>query len=214
MTFDFIPTADGLRIHNQIENVWTDVDVGGRVEPEQRLLRCSQRRSTRQFDSPTGLQCADGILDLATLPPGRYPAFFLNGCQSYYQGWELAKNGSVGGLVSLEPIANDAAIPAGTLIANLLAYGCTFSQTLAGLVQRPALEYTAISDGDPRLVASDDYTPPLFHLDKPRVDDDVISSTTENLGEVGTELGALITQNIRRGLEIYDTGRIFGNVSA
>ena len=34
MTFDFIPTEDGLRVHDQIENVWTDIDAGGRVEPE------------------------------------------------------------------------------------------------------------------------------------------------------------------------------------
>lgn len=34
MTFDFTPTADGLRIHDTIENAWTDVDVGGSVEPE------------------------------------------------------------------------------------------------------------------------------------------------------------------------------------
>lgn len=34
MTFDFTPTDSGLRIHDQIENVWTDIDAGGRVDPE------------------------------------------------------------------------------------------------------------------------------------------------------------------------------------
>ena len=33
MTFDFTPTDDGFRIHDTIENAWTDVDVGGSVEP-------------------------------------------------------------------------------------------------------------------------------------------------------------------------------------
>lgn len=34
MTFDFTPTDDGFRIHDTIENSWTDVDAGGPTEPE------------------------------------------------------------------------------------------------------------------------------------------------------------------------------------
>lgn len=143
--------------------------------------------------TPTGLQCTDGVLDLRSLPSGRYPAFFLNGCQSYNQGWALARKGSVGGLVSLEPIENNAAIPAGRLIANLLAFGCTFSQTLEGLQRWSNLEYTAIGDGDYRICASEDYTPIIFHLGTASEADESIAASTELLGEVGTELGVLTT---------------------
>lgn len=34
MTFDFTPTDDGFRIHDTIENSWTDIDAGGPTEPE------------------------------------------------------------------------------------------------------------------------------------------------------------------------------------
>lgn len=33
MTFEFTPTDDGFRIHDTIENAWTDLDVGGATEP-------------------------------------------------------------------------------------------------------------------------------------------------------------------------------------
>lgn len=71
----------------------------------------------------SGLQCADGWLDLQTVTRTDTDAFLLNGCQSLKQGEALVDAGAIGGVVSLSKISNREASELGRELSRLLAYG-------------------------------------------------------------------------------------------
>jgi len=143
--------------------------------------------------SPAGLRCKDGVLDAATLSPGRLPAFFLNGCVSYHQGVELVRKGSPGGLVSLEALDNDSAVEAGRHLSQFLSYGCTLAQSLEAISWVSPLEYALVGDGEQRLCACQDPTPVVSRIDTAIASTDSIPIAIEPIAEAGTDVGRLMT---------------------
>lgn len=78
-----------------------------------------------------GLECPDGLLDVATVPDVGFDSFLLNACQSYRQGVELVEKGVIGGIVTLGDVANDAAVETGSHLAQLLNGGLTLRNALS-----------------------------------------------------------------------------------
>ena len=70
-----------------------------------------------------GMVCPDGMLDTRTLAKTGVSAFFLNGCRSYEQGRALLTAGSVGGIVTVDDVADDVAGRVGHDISLLLDNG-------------------------------------------------------------------------------------------
>lgn len=70
-----------------------------------------------------GFKCSDGKLDATLLETVKTQVFFLNSCQSYKQGLELVKSGSIGGIVTNSEIDNTNAVKVGRTVARLLNQG-------------------------------------------------------------------------------------------
>lgn len=70
-----------------------------------------------------GFQCTDGKLDSSTVDSVGVKAFLLNACQSYNQGLNLVEAGSIGGIVTLNDVANFGAVKVGRTLASLLNQG-------------------------------------------------------------------------------------------
>ncbi|AGN01470.1 hypothetical protein L593_07625 [Salinarchaeum sp. Harcht-Bsk1] len=115
-----------------------------------------------------GFECADGLLDVATLDSVGTDAFFLNACQSYDQGMGLVEQGAIGGIVTIRDVVNHGAVRIGRAVAKLLNYGFPL---------RPALElareesvvgalYIALGDGSLSIVQTAGGTPMLIDVER------------------------------------------------
>jgi hypothetical protein len=137
-----------------------------------------------------GFDCADGALDAATLDRTGVDAFFLNACTSYEQGKSLIRAGSVGGVVTLNEVINDAAVEIGSLMARLLN---------AGFPLRPALEiardehlmgsqYLVVGDGSVSLAQPPDTIPYLCEVSPGDDGYETALTTYATRGALGTIL--------------------------
>ncbi len=100
-----------------------------------------------------GFQCVDGKIDVTTLNQTGVDAFLLNSCDSYNQGLGLIEAGSIGGIVTLSDVINDAAIQIGETIAQLLNAGYPLRPALAIVRDTSILgrQYIVVGDGGLRV---------------------------------------------------------------
>jgi hypothetical protein len=70
-----------------------------------------------------GMLCRDGALDVRTLADTGVNAFLLNGCRSYEQGRALLTAGAVGGIVTVDDVADETAGAVGRSVSMLLDAG-------------------------------------------------------------------------------------------
>jgi hypothetical protein len=70
-----------------------------------------------------GMLCRDGALDVRTLADTGVSAFLLNGCRSYEQGRALLTAGAVGGIVTVDDVADATAGTVGRTVSMLLDAG-------------------------------------------------------------------------------------------
>ncbi|WP_227376180.1 hypothetical protein [Haladaptatus halobius] len=121
-----------------------------------------------------GFVCADGTLDARSLDETGVETFFLNGCNSYRQGFGLVENGSVGGIVTHGDVGNDGAIAIGRQVARLLNAGFSLRSALAvvGEHRLVAKQYTVIGDGSVEVAQSESSFPALYRLHTDGTDDE------------------------------------------
>ena len=104
-----------------------------------------------------GMACADSYLDATELESVGAKAFALNACRSYEQGMALVEAGSLGGVITLDEVANAAATRVGNALARALAAG--FSLRLAVEIARRAtmssFMWTTVGNGGITLCQSD-----------------------------------------------------------
>lgn len=119
-----------------------------------------------------GMRCVDGKLDAATLETVGADAFFLNACQSYGQGCQLIRGGSIGGIATLGDLANSEAIKMGQTIARLLNRG--FPLYAAHEVAREVIllggQYVVLGDGGFAIAQAESSVANLCEIEA--VDDD------------------------------------------
>ena len=73
--------------------------------------------------SPDGFICSDGTLDVRTLPYIGVEGFLLNACESYEQGLELIRKGSIGGIATLCDVVTNRAVEMGARLSSMLNLG-------------------------------------------------------------------------------------------
>ncbi|WP_423745804.1 hypothetical protein V5735_07580 (plasmid) [Haladaptatus sp. SPP-AMP-3] len=95
-----------------------------------------------------GFLCVDGCLDAQTLDDVGIKAFFLNACSSYEQGMALIGRGSMGGVVTLDDVANETATRVGRTFAALLNSGFPLRTALAIAREETVSGYRYITLGN------------------------------------------------------------------
>lgn len=100
-----------------------------------------------------GLVCRDGLLAAADVEVCDPEAFFLNACGSYYEGYDLVRQGASVGAVTLTTVLDEQAVSLGTTFAELLAAGFAFERalTLARGEIIVGRDYAVVGDGTHRL---------------------------------------------------------------
>ncbi|WP_336036026.1 hypothetical protein [Halobacterium yunchengense] len=121
-----------------------------------------------------GMVCRDGVLDARTLARTGVAAFFLNGCRSYEQGRALLTAGAVGGVVTVDDVADVNACQVGRTVATLLDAGYSLYATLETL-ERTGLDaerYTVLGDGRFAARKTVSSSPILFEFETAKIDPD------------------------------------------
>ncbi len=77
-----------------------------------------------------GLLCYDGPLKTKEIEKNNTPAFFLNACNSYEEGEDLIKKGSVSGIVTLYKVCNEEALKVGYNFSRLLSKGFSIGKAM------------------------------------------------------------------------------------
>ena len=107
-----------------------------------------------------GIQCADGPLDVHSLPEITADAVLLNGCASYDQGTALIEAGALASIVTVTPISNALATKVGRAIARTLNCGFPVSGALDVVSKHtPTVQYSIVGDGNLQLVQSESGVP-------------------------------------------------------
>jgi hypothetical protein len=100
-----------------------------------------------------GLVCSDGTLAAADLDECGAAAFFLNACGSYYEGYDLVRQGATVGATTLTAVLDEQAVRLGTTFAGVLAAGYSFDRALS-MARREIIvgrDYVVVGDGTHRL---------------------------------------------------------------
>ncbi|MUV88233.1 hypothetical protein GJ631_17145 [Natronomonas sp. CBA1123] len=100
-----------------------------------------------------GLVCPDGTLAATDLDECGAAAFFLNACGSYYEGYDLVRQGAIVGATTLTAVLDEQAVRLGTTFAELLAAGYSFDRALS-MARREIIvgrDYVVVGDGTHRL---------------------------------------------------------------
>lgn len=151
-----------------------------------------------------GIKCADGLLDVRELDRVNLRTFVLNGCQSYVQGNELVKRGSVAGVVTLSKVGNKAACEIGRLLARLLNNGYPLQAAVSVAKQKnlSGNQYAVVGDGSVELVKSDGGNPVLSTICQEG--DDSFSVTIDSFPtNGGASLGSLHMSYISDNTSYY-----------
>ena len=113
-----------------------------------------------------GFECVDGKLDAETLETAGADVFLLNACQSYQQGMNLIKAGSIGGIVTISDVVNSGAVKIGRALARLLNGGFPLRAALeiARDESLSSVKYTVIGDGGVAIAQAKGGTPNLCEI--------------------------------------------------
>jgi hypothetical protein len=114
-----------------------------------------------------GMLCSDGVLDVRTLADTGVNAFLLNGCRSYEQGRALLTAGAVGGIVTVDDVADETAGAVGRSVSMLLDAGFPLYAVLDVLELTGVRtdRYTILGDGTLSLRRNASGAPILLEID-------------------------------------------------
>ncbi len=114
-----------------------------------------------------GFACVDGRFDAGSLDEVGADAFLLNACASYEQGVRLVEAGGVGGIVTLDVVADEDALRTGHTLASLLNQGFPLRAAL-DVVRRDSVvagQYLVLGDGGLTVAQAESGTPYLCRLE-------------------------------------------------
>ncbi|UPW01858.1 hypothetical protein M0R88_07125 [Halorussus gelatinilyticus] len=142
-----------------------------------------------------GIQCSDGMLDVATLEESGVRGFILNGCRSYQQGETLVEKGSKVGVVTLTKVGNEPATDVGKELARLLNHGFSMQSALSVVTEVNTLDrqYVIVGDGSQELVEAKCGAPLLI---KPHREGETIETTFRKFPTINSPLGGLATKKL------------------
>jgi len=108
-----------------------------------------------------GLHCHDQPVSISSLDNSEVQTFFLNACNSYTEGIELIKKGSIAGVVTLDRVLDNSAAVFGATFARLLINGFSIGRALELARRRilPTHQYLVLGDGTHQISQGDDVFP-------------------------------------------------------
>jgi len=144
-----------------------------------------------------GFECADGKFDATTLESVDVGAFLLNACQSYAQGMELLKAGSIGGVVTLSDVVNGGAVRIGRTMARLLNAGFPLRAALNVARGESVVggKYIVVGDGGLSIAQPESGTPNLCEIER---DGDEFTIQIETYPTDQYAMGTLVMPYIER----------------
>ena len=153
--------------------------------------------------TPAGLKCADGCLDVQVLDEFGGRAFVLNACQSYVQGQKLIDAGAVGGVVTLEPVANVPATTVGLQIGRLLNAGFSLAAALhvIGRETITGQQYVVLGSGNARIANTKSGS--VVRLTIERLSEDEFSVSYHGYPTTQWQLGSTITPHLGENTTRY-----------
>jgi hypothetical protein len=110
-----------------------------------------------------GLVCQDGSLRTRNIT-NNTPVFFLNACNSYEEGTDLIKSGSVGGVVTLYEVLNKEALDIGYVFSRLLSNGFPVGKAieLAKMKSIYGKDYLVLGNSEYSIMQGRDYLIPFY----------------------------------------------------
>ncbi|WP_227378350.1 hypothetical protein [Haladaptatus halobius] len=150
-----------------------------------------------------GIRCADGYLDVRSLKNVNVRAFLLNACRSYKQGNALIEKGSLGGVVTLSEVENNAATRVGRSLARLLNCGFPLRVALS-IAQDESLtgyRYIVLGDGSLTLVQRESGTPILININSNSDNRFVVE--LQAFPAPGYEVGTILSPNLQNNSAYY-----------
>lgn len=116
--------------------------------------------------TPSGLQCADGVLDISTVEENNAELFFLNACQSFQPGAQLVECGSSGGIVTYSDVSNRYALEVGGLVGRLLNAGFPVGVCLSIIRKTTPVggQYTLVGNHAAKALQPDGVAPNLVRI--------------------------------------------------
>ena len=140
-----------------------------------------------------GLECVDGMLDVATLEESNVETFFLNACQSLQQGKHLVERGSKGGIVTYSDVSDKYALETGGLLVQLLNAGFSIGSCLSVIKDTTPIgsQYTLVGNHAESLVQPPGGPPDLSRI---KACDDCyeLEITTYTVGTPQYTAGAMV----------------------
>jgi hypothetical protein len=112
----------------------------------------------------SGLLCSDGGLNTKDLEENNTPLFFLNACNSYEEGANLLKTGSVGGVVTLYRVINEEALGIGYAFSRLLCNGFPLGKAM-GMARMRSLygqDYLILGNSEYSLIQEMSINAPFY----------------------------------------------------
>jgi hypothetical protein len=115
-----------------------------------------------------GLVCRDGGLKAENIEENNTPIFFLNACNSYGEGMNLIKKGSVSGVVTLYEVLNKEALDIGYTFSRLLGNGFPIGKAmeLAKMRSIYGKDYLILGNSEYSVMYRDYLIPHYFNVDK------------------------------------------------
>ncbi|MFB6185464.1 MAG: hypothetical protein ABEI86_01170 [Halobacteriaceae archaeon] len=118
--------------------------------------------------SKDGFNCRNGVLDVSSISESNSEVFFLNSCNSYSQGKELIRKGSIAGAVTISDVIDSQATSVGTKFGQLLINGFGIQYALETARSQIMMDkkYLVVGDGTHSLLASNGNQSLIYDLEK------------------------------------------------
>ncbi|MFH5797911.1 hypothetical protein [Haladaptatus sp. CMAA 1911] len=162
----------------------------------------------------SGFLCVDGSLDAQTLDDVGIKAFFLNACSSYEQGMALIGKGSMGGVVTLDDVANETATRVGRTFAAFLNSGFPLRTALsiARSESVSGYRYITLGNGSRSLVQSNGGIPSWISITSK--EDNQYNLTFDTFLDPRCQFGSTYTVNVlgRTSRTLVSSDTSFENV--
>jgi len=112
-----------------------------------------------------GLACPDGGLRAKDISDIQVPVFFLNACNSYEEGMDLIRGGSVGGVVTTFRVMNEAALKIGFNFSRLMSHGFPLGKAmeLARMTTFYGQDYLVLGNGGYTLMQNPKTWSPYYY---------------------------------------------------
>ncbi len=144
--------------------------------------------------TPDGLECVDGLLNVATVRESNVKTFFLNACQSFQQGKHLVERGSTGGIVTYSDVSDRHALETGGLIVQLLNSGFPIGACLSVVRESTPIgnQYVLVGNHASKVRQTEGVVPHSIHV-KRRDESYELEITAYATGAPRYTIGAIVT---------------------